>query len=298
MDKAIGNQASKVVKKGKKKQAKDELDRQKQAEKKRRRLEKALANSAAIISELEKKKQKKKEEQQRLDEEGAAIAEAVALHVLRGEDSDEPCHLMLNKHRKCNHWDPSAAFDFTQVTDIYPSDGFICVNHPCAPKGRWTDWEIGQPLPSWGEVRDFQAPCYQGASHQSVTCPGFIAAQAVSSLQIREESLGITSPSKGAAAATVSLSYGEVESRRGSKEKKKKKKAHSANCDQRGKAKIRPSSSRQTQIAWGPGGALKNLQDNKTLHLHVWNGADSLYQKSPIIDQVLILKKESSYAVR
>jgi len=130
MDKAImsNNQAGKVLKKGKKKQAKDELDRQKQAEKKWRRLEKALANSAAIISELEKKKQKKKEEQQRLDEEGAAIAEAVALHVLIGEDSDEPCHLMLNKHIRCNHWDASAAFEFTvdaQPTDILPPDEWL-----------------------------------------------------------------------------------------------------------------------------------------------------------------------------
>jgi hypothetical protein len=212
MDKAImsNNQAGKVLKKGKKKQAKDELDRQKQAEKKRRRLEKALANSAAIISELEKKKQKKKEEQQRLDEEGAAIAEAVALHVLIGEDSDEPCHLMLNKHIRCNHWDASAAFEFTvdaQPTDIYPSDdGLICASHACAPrpKGRWADWGIGQPLPSWGEVSDLQGPYYQGTlHHQSVTCPGFMAAQAVSSLQIREESTEITSPSQGAAAATV-----------------------------------------------------------------------------------------------
>jgi hypothetical protein len=187
MDKAVDNQAGKVLKKGKKKQAKDELDRQKQAEKKRRRLEKALANSAAIISELEKKKQKKKEEQQRLDEEGAAIAEAVALHVLIGEDSDEPCHLVLNKHRKCSHWDPlGAGFDSTQST----SDGL----HAYAPRGRWT----GQPLPSRGEERDDlqAAPCYQGTFRQSVTCPGFIAAQAVSSLQIREESSDITSPSQ------------------------------------------------------------------------------------------------------
>ncbi|XP_062217906.1 uncharacterized protein LOC133918181 [Phragmites australis] len=206
MDKAIGNQAGKVLKKGKKKQAKDELDRQKQAEKKRRRLEKALANSAAIISELEKKKQQKKEEQQRLDEEGAAIAEAVALHVLIGEDSNEPCHLMLNKHRRCNHWDPSAGFDFTvdtQGTDIYPSDGLICANRAYAPKGRLADWGIDQPLPSWGEVRDFQGPYYQGTFHQAVTCPGFIAAQAVSSLQIREDSSEITCPGEGAAAATV-----------------------------------------------------------------------------------------------
>ncbi|PWZ20965.1 hypothetical protein Zm00014a_009930 [Zea mays] len=137
MDRATmsSNQAGKVLKKGKKKQAKDELDRQKQAEKKRRRLEKALANSAAIISELEKKKQQKKEEQQRLDEEGAAIAEAVALHVLIGEDSDEPCHLMLNKHHiRCNHWAPSAAFEFTvdaQPAEVYPSeDGLIREESP------------------------------------------------------------------------------------------------------------------------------------------------------------------------
>lgn len=77
------------VKKAKKKQVKDELDRMKQAERKRRRLEKALATSAAIRSELEKKKQLKKEEQQKLDKEGAAIAEAVALHVLIEEDSDQ-----------------------------------------------------------------------------------------------------------------------------------------------------------------------------------------------------------------
>uniref|UniRef100_A0A0D9YL17 MADS-box domain-containing protein n=1 Tax=Oryza glumipatula TaxID=40148 RepID=A0A0D9YL17_9ORYZ len=203
-DLAAANQAGKVLKKGKKKQAKDELDRQKQAEKKRRRLEKALANSAAIISELEKKKQKKREEQQRLDEEGAAIAEAVALHVLIGEDSDEPCHLMLNKHRRCNHWDHSAGFDFAvdaQGADIYPPDGLIqCADHVYAPKGRCIDWGIGQPLPSLGEVKDLQlqAPCYQGMFHQSVACPGFIAAQAVSSLQIGGDSSDITSPSQGA----------------------------------------------------------------------------------------------------
>lgn len=79
--------APSVVRKAKKKQVKDELDRIKQAEKKKRRLEKALAASAAIISELEKKNQKKKEEQQRLDQECAAIAEAVALQVL-GEEQD------------------------------------------------------------------------------------------------------------------------------------------------------------------------------------------------------------------
>ncbi|KAF3782197.1 hypothetical protein EJ110_NYTH34896 [Nymphaea thermarum] len=80
-----------LMRKQRKKQVKDELDRLKLAEKKKRRLEKALAASAAIRSELEKKKQKKKEEQQRLDEEGAAIAEAVALHVLMEEKSEDSC---------------------------------------------------------------------------------------------------------------------------------------------------------------------------------------------------------------
>uniref|UniRef100_J3L8S2 Uncharacterized protein n=1 Tax=Oryza brachyantha TaxID=4533 RepID=J3L8S2_ORYBR len=175
-----------IFNKGKKK---DEVDRQKQAEKKRRRLEKALANSAAIISQLEKKKhkkkkKKKKEEQQRLDEEGAAIAQAVALHVLIGDDSDdEPCRHFI----RCNHSD-SAGFDFALGAQgmEYPPDG---ADHVFAPKGkgRCTDWGIGQPLPSsWGEVQ-LQAPCYQGN-----TCPGFIAAQAVSSLQIGGDI--ITSP--------------------------------------------------------------------------------------------------------
>lgn len=74
--------------KEKKKQAKEERDRLKQVEKKKRRLEKALATAAAIRIELEKKKQKRKEEEQRLDEEGAALAEAVALQVLVEEDTD------------------------------------------------------------------------------------------------------------------------------------------------------------------------------------------------------------------
>ncbi|CAN7109814.1 unnamed protein product, partial [Brassica rapa subsp. narinosa] len=85
----------------KKHNGKDEFDRVKQAEKKKRRLEKALANSAAIRAELEKKKQRKLEEQQRLDEEGAAIAEAVALHVLLGEDSDDSSRVMLGQEKGC-----------------------------------------------------------------------------------------------------------------------------------------------------------------------------------------------------
>ncbi|PKI63522.1 hypothetical protein CRG98_016189 [Punica granatum] len=99
------NKAQPAVRKVKKKPGKDEMDRLKQAEKKKRRLEKALATSAAIRSELEKKKQKKKEEQQRLDEEGAAIAEAVALHVLLGEDSEDSHKIVLNKYKGSKPWD-------------------------------------------------------------------------------------------------------------------------------------------------------------------------------------------------
>ncbi|KAF8412493.1 hypothetical protein HHK36_000458 [Tetracentron sinense] len=97
MDDMACAQVPPVVRKEKKKQAKDVLNRQKQAEKKKRPLEIALTTSAAIISELEKKKQKKIEEQQRLNEEGAAIAEAVALCVLLGEGSDDSCKIVLMK---------------------------------------------------------------------------------------------------------------------------------------------------------------------------------------------------------
>ncbi|XP_057856830.1 uncharacterized protein LOC131066147 [Cryptomeria japonica] len=92
------------TRKEKKKQVKDELDRHRQAEKKRRRLEKALATSAAICSEIRKKKQKEKEEQQRLDEEVAAIAEAVALHVLADEDSEEASEVVLHTNEKISLW--------------------------------------------------------------------------------------------------------------------------------------------------------------------------------------------------
>ncbi|CAN8273902.1 unnamed protein product [Cochlearia groenlandica] len=102
MDQASCKQVQPLARKAKKKHGKDEFDRVKQAEKKKRRLEKALATSAAIRAELEKKKQKKLEEQQRLDEEGAAIAEAVALHVLLGEDSDDSSRVMLGDEKGFN----------------------------------------------------------------------------------------------------------------------------------------------------------------------------------------------------
>uniref|UniRef100_A0A7I4CXF0 Uncharacterized protein n=1 Tax=Physcomitrium patens TaxID=3218 RepID=A0A7I4CXF0_PHYPA len=94
---AVPFSATASSRKEKKKQAKEERDRLKQAEKKKRRLEKALATAAAIRTELEKKKQRRKEEEQRLDEEGAALAEAVALQVLVDEESDGLGRLQVAK---------------------------------------------------------------------------------------------------------------------------------------------------------------------------------------------------------
>lgn len=141
------------VRKMKKKQVKDESDRIKQAEKKKRRLEKALATSAAIISELEKKKQMKKEEQQRLDEEGAAIAEAVALQVLSGEDSDEACSQVNYSQQVYNN--PNEEFGWI----INANGGSIC---------QWNGYG-------------------RGGNGSFVDEAGLMAAQAVSSLQIADD---------------------------------------------------------------------------------------------------------------
>lgn len=167
MDKVGRSQSTTILKKGKKKHAKDELDRLKQAEKKKRRLEKALAASAAIRSELEKKKQKKFEEQQRLDKEGAAIAESVALHVL-GEDTDEP---YLNSHTY-NPWEHSCNIGLYMgcATDLY---GSAC---------RWNVPGV--------HMRNFQGPYYEGSSRGVDMSVGLIAAQAVSTLNIGEDPLG------------------------------------------------------------------------------------------------------------
>ncbi|OIW08048.1 hypothetical protein TanjilG_20149 [Lupinus angustifolius] len=186
------------VRKEKKKQVKDELDRLKQAEKKKRRLEKALATSAAIISELEKKKQKKKEEQQRLDEEGAAIAEAVALHVLLGEDSDDKCKVVIND-TTCKTWNCHHNFDI-----------FVGGERACFPHrgvGRWCVERMGRVADAyrygynWDAAENGEWSCSSECFEKNVNDPLYedagwgrsgysmdlIAAQAVSSLQIAEE---------------------------------------------------------------------------------------------------------------
>ncbi|CAJ1977013.1 unnamed protein product [Sphenostylis stenocarpa] len=169
------------VRKAKKKQVKDELDRLKQAEKKKRRLEKALATSAAIISELEKKKQKKKEELQRLDEEGAAIAEAVALHVLLGEDSDDTCNVVINDSG-CKTW------NYSRKLDLFMGGRRACFPH--LDGGTWSvSSENGKWSFSCGPLeKNVDEPLYEEVGWGST---GFsvdlTAAQAVRSLQIAED---------------------------------------------------------------------------------------------------------------
>ncbi|XP_022724160.1 uncharacterized protein LOC111280893 [Durio zibethinus] len=195
MDNKACNIVQPVVRKAKKKQVKDELDRIKQAEKKKRRLEKALATSAAIRSELEKKKQKKKEEQQRLDEEGAAISEAVALHVLLGEDADDSCKIMLNKKEGFNCWDYASNFD------LFMGEGRACLPHQthtncegwvtnaCRAGCQWTEFGNSDWSFSYGAYgRDLHAPCFEDGGWGSAgLSAGLIAAQAVSALQITED---------------------------------------------------------------------------------------------------------------
>ena len=189
-----------VVRKVKKKQVKDELDRLKQAEKKKRRLEKALATSAAIRSELEKKKQKKKEEQQRLDEEGAAIAEAVALNVLLGEDSDDSCKIMLNNNDGFKHWDCSSNLDLFMGgrRGVFPHQslarcslhGIGLVSNAYGSECQWNNLGNGEwSVSSEPIARDFYAPYFEeGGWETTEISAGLLAAQAVSSLRIAEDS--------------------------------------------------------------------------------------------------------------
>lgn len=187
MDKAGPSLMNRVVKKPKKKQPiNSESDRQKQAEKKKRRLEKALAASAAIISELEKKKQKKKEEQERLDEEGARVAEAVALHVLLGEDATEDLAEIDLHARPCGNSRMLSA-----CSRDYANGGFGwggCELHHDGDR-RWSERGNGDILfPSLRPLRQIGQQVYNEIGPLDF-CPGFMAAQAVSSLQIGEDGL-------------------------------------------------------------------------------------------------------------
>ena len=167
-------QVQPLARKGKKKHnGKDEFDRVKQAEKKKRRLEKALANSAAIRAELEKKKQRKLEEQQRLDEEGAAIAEAVALHVLLGEDSDDSSRVMLGQAKGCFKMDLFTG----ERTNYVPRQS--CASYAVQGIG-FVSNGYGLGDSNWSPFMRESWDSNMGASAD------LIAAQAVSSLRISE----------------------------------------------------------------------------------------------------------------
>ncbi|KAF2597381.1 hypothetical protein F2Q68_00008237 [Brassica cretica] len=158
----------------KKRQEKDELERVKRAEKKKIRLEKSLANSAAIRAALEKKKLKKLEEQRRLDEEGAAIAEAAALHVLLGEDSDDSCRTMLNQETGFKPWDCTAKLNLSTSG----RNGFF--PHQAVHRSRVSDcnWSVSYE------------PSARGWDNSNMGLSAdLIAAQAVSSLQISENAI-------------------------------------------------------------------------------------------------------------
>ncbi|GER25220.1 N utilization substance protein B homolog [Striga asiatica] len=172
------------VRKPKKKPA----DRIKQAEKKKRRLEKALATSAAIRSELEKKKLKKKEEQDRLDEEGAAIAEAVALQVLLGEDVDNS-----EMDKGLASWDHASDIGF--ITGSGQPHSYYMSKNPCKTDGMITNSNRnGRMSNFWGHSNDNRVdrsfyPQYLGNIWGSVgLSAGHLAAQTISSLKISEDS--------------------------------------------------------------------------------------------------------------
>ncbi|XAR53625.1 hypothetical protein NMG60_11022250 [Bertholletia excelsa] len=178
------------VRKAKKKQVKDELDRLKQAEKKKRRLEKALATSAAIRSELEKKKEKKKEEQQRLDEEGAAIAEAVALHVLLGEDSDDSCKISpLGSANDINFFMGGQRSSLPHHgISKHSLDGVGWVPNIYRSGCQWNECGNSYWSAPYGHfLGDLKMPYTDSRNWETTEISaGLIAAQAVASLQIAE----------------------------------------------------------------------------------------------------------------
>lgn len=170
------------VRKAKKKQVKDDVDRIKLAEKKKKRLEKALATSAAIRSELEKKKLKKKKEQERLEEEGAAIAEAVALHVLLGEDSDNLSGSMIKKGEELTSWDHTRNIRRQPLLHYNSfskySSGCIALASDTPQYGHiWNIWGNCNCYPQY--VIEGWGPVGLAADH--------LAAQAVSALKIGDD---------------------------------------------------------------------------------------------------------------
>ncbi|CAH8279387.1 unnamed protein product [Arabidopsis lyrata] len=164
----------------KNKQERDELERIKQAERKKRRLEKSIATSAAIRAELEKKKLRKLEEQRRLDEEGAAIAEAVALHVLLGEDCDDSYRNTLNQETGFKPWDSTTKFNlFGGGRNIF------CPHQRCSSYAVHSNNRTRES--NWSSVSyEPFARGWDNNNNNMRISADLIAAQAVSSLQISE----------------------------------------------------------------------------------------------------------------
>ncbi|KAJ4911467.1 Uncharacterized protein Rs2_06088 [Raphanus sativus] len=159
-----------IAGKGNKKQGRDEAERIKQAGKKK----------IPIRAELEKKKLKKLEEQIRLDEEGAAIAEAAALHVLLGEeeDCDDSCRTMPNQETGFK-----PPWDCTAKLNLFTGggrNGFFPHERCSSPavhrsRVRDCDWSVSYELFARGWDN----------SNMGISAD-LIAAQGVSSLQISE----------------------------------------------------------------------------------------------------------------
>lgn len=160
-----------------KKKEKDELERIKQAEKKKIRL---IAASAAIRAELEKKKLKKLEEQIRLDEEGAAIAEAAALHVLLGEEEDCDDSYPTIPNQETGFKPP---WDCTAKLNLFTGGG---------RNGFFPHERCSSPAVHRSRVRDCDwsvscEPFARGWDNSNMGISAdLIAAQGVSSLQISE----------------------------------------------------------------------------------------------------------------
>ncbi|KAI5063517.1 hypothetical protein GOP47_0022064 [Adiantum capillus-veneris] len=202
--------------KEKKKQAKEERDRLKQVEKKKRRLEKALATATAIRIELEKKKQRRKEEEQRLDEEGAALAEAVALQVLVEEEvnsfEDNMCE---NAASKLSTVPPlrkafikNATTSDAQPTSVTSNELIaeaVSMNSISVSKDKReevkrklviTDWEL------FSNPRDNLTYSSERAKAAELAA-GMAAAQAVAALKIAEEARAEAEAAKKAAEAAI-----------------------------------------------------------------------------------------------
>ncbi|KAK8478540.1 hypothetical protein V6N12_057992 [Hibiscus sabdariffa] len=148
-----------------------------------------------IVRKMREEEAEKKEEQQRLDEDSAAIAEAVALHVLLGEDSSDSGEVMLNKEEGFNRWDCASNFN------LFMGGGGACLPHQAntnrermvtnAYRGgcEWAAFGNGDWSFTYGACgRDVHASHFEngGWGNEGLSAD-LIAAQAVSALQIRED---------------------------------------------------------------------------------------------------------------